>query len=243
MASFQQSGAALAFRTIEELDPSIADGYRVVFDRECPFEVKSSGDDNDFNFGATGVGDGSVSLEAIKVKVLVLGDESIRLELSSEADLFFHYIHVVDEVGFRMMQESQKLMIDFAEYADVLMKMVNSCIQDPQTHIAILVLKNGRARLDFVRNIEFKFVELLSINFVRSPDDLTQKHITYRYNALKSRLAIMQSKLSDVHALVKVKNPSLLLQLEAGGKPRTSKSKSSFSPAKAHRVSFGHGHS
>ena len=29
------------FSAIEELDPSVSDGYRVMFDRECPFEVKT----------------------------------------------------------------------------------------------------------------------------------------------------------------------------------------------------------
>ena len=26
---------------------------------------------------------------------------------------FFHFMHVIDEVGFQMMQEQQKLMVDF----------------------------------------------------------------------------------------------------------------------------------
>ena len=87
--------------------------------------------------------------------------------------------------------------------------MINSCIKDPNSHLAVFVMKEGgRARLDFIRNMEYKFVELLNINFVRSPEDLVQQHITYRYNAIKSRLAIMQSRLADVNALVKVKNPS-----------------------------------
>ena len=44
----------------------------------------------------------------------------------------------------------------------------------------------------------------------------------YRYNALKSRLAIMQARLQDVNQLVKVKNPSLLLKLNNGkGSPRS----------------------
>ena len=168
--------------------------------------------------------DGDLALEAIKVKILLLGDEgaphSIRVELSSEADLFFHYMHVVDEVGFRMMQESQKLMVDFAEYPSVLVRMINSCIKDPNSHLAVFVMKEGgRARLEFIRNMEYKFVELLNINFVRSPEDLVQQHITYRYNAIKSRLAIMQSRLADVNALVKVKNPSLLLQIEGSRRP------------------------
>ena len=28
------------FSSIEEMDPSIADGYRVIYDRECPFELR-----------------------------------------------------------------------------------------------------------------------------------------------------------------------------------------------------------
>ena len=59
-----------------------------------------------------------------------------------------------------------------------------------------------------------EFVELLSCNFARSPEDVVQHQITYRYNAMKSRLALMQARLQDVNNLVKIKNPSLLLQLQ-----------------------------
>jgi hypothetical protein len=75
--------------------------------------------------------------------------------------------------------------------------------------------RDGHARLDFIQNMEYKYVELLTINFVRSPDELVRQQITYRYNAQKTRLALMQSRLQDVNALVKVKNPSLLLQLHS----------------------------
>lgn len=38
------------------------------------------------------------------MKILVLGEEedpqAVRLELASEADLFFHYVHDMDENGF-----------------------------------------------------------------------------------------------------------------------------------------------
>ena len=39
---------------------------------------------------------------------------SMRMELSSEADLFFHFMHVVDEHAFRYIQETQKLMVEFS---------------------------------------------------------------------------------------------------------------------------------
>ena len=53
------------------------------------------------------------------------------MELTSENDLFFHYTHSLDEQGFRLVQEQQKLMVDFAEYAAVLIRMLNTCIKVP----------------------------------------------------------------------------------------------------------------
>ena len=64
-----------------------------------------------------------------------------------------------------------------------------------------------------IQNVSFKFIELLSVMFSRSPDDMIRQQITYRYNAQKTRVATMQARLHDVVSIVKVKNPSLLLQL------------------------------
>lgn len=50
--------------------------------------------------------------------------------------------------------------------------------------------------------MEYKFVELLSCRFIASPEEVVRQHITYRYNAVKSRLALMQARLADVNALV-----------------------------------------
>ena len=41
------------------------------------------------------------TLEAIKVKILILGEDgnpnSLRIAVVNENDLFFHYMHVIDE--------------------------------------------------------------------------------------------------------------------------------------------------
>ncbi|KAG5183345.1 hypothetical protein JKP88DRAFT_181863 [Tribonema minus] len=199
------------YTSIEDMDPSVADGFRIVYDREVPFELRvQDGADGPQHVG---------TLEAIKVKVLVLGDgalpQGVRVELSSEADLFFHYMHVVDEGAFAAMQEQQRLTLDFADYPAVLIRMLNQCIREPHSHLAVYVMQHELdARLDFIQNMEYKFIELLSLHFTRSPEDVVQHQITYRYNAMKSRLALMQARLQDVNNLVKLKNPSLLLQLQ-----------------------------
>jgi hypothetical protein len=111
-----------------------------------------------------------------------LGDEhtlqSIRVELSSEADLFFHYMHVIDEPGFLAIQEQQKLMVEFADYPNVLVRMLNACIKEPHSHLAVFVMKQDvDARLDFIQNMEYKFVELLSCHFIPSPEDVIRRQV------------------------------------------------------------------
>uniref|UniRef100_A0A7S1DPD2 Spindle assembly abnormal protein 6 N-terminal domain-containing protein n=2 Tax=Hemiselmis andersenii TaxID=464988 RepID=A0A7S1DPD2_HEMAN len=202
---------AFDFSVIEEHDPSVSEGHRVLYDREVPFEIRNQTDPHD---AAQEVG----TLEAIKVKILVMGDVAnpltLRIELTSENDLFFHFNHNLDEHGFRQVQEHQKLMVDFPEYSNVLIRMLNNCIKEPHSHLAVFVIeREGLARLDFIQNMEYKFVELLSCNFIASPEDVIRAHICFRYNTLKSRLALVQSRLQDIESLIKVKNPSLLLQL------------------------------
>jgi len=190
-------------------DPSTADGLLVVYDRECALEIRQS-DDPDQDSG---------QLQMIRFKILTSGEDSkdavVRLECSSEADLFFHYYHTIDHRGFTELQHRQKLMIAFADYANMLIRMCDSCIQEPHTHMAVMYLHpQGTARLDFVQNMEYKFVELLSLDFTRSSDELVRQHITYRYNALKRRIALLSSRLHELNEVVKLKHPSLLLQIQ-----------------------------
>lgn len=241
-----EGGPTSSASALEDLDPSLMDGYRVIYDREVPIEVRlaaaaggGGGDGDDaYDDGGNGSGGGGgvrSTLESIKCKLLILGEPeqftSLRLELSSEADLFFHYIHALDEADYADLQRSQRLMVDFAHLPAVMTRMLNLCIADPSTHLAIFTQdpasghhysQEGSARLEFIQNMEYKYVELLSCPCVRLPEELVQRHITYRYNAVKLRLAQTTGRLADLTNLVKLKNPSLLLHLN-----KTSSSSSS----------------
>lgn len=180
--------------------------------RKVPFEVRNSNSaDPNRQQGGT--------LELIRVKILTLGPDeaptAIRMELSSEVDLFFHYMHAVDERAYSKIQDSQKLMVDMADYPSVLVRMLNACIKEPHINLGIFtMLSDTEARLDFIQNMEYKFVELMYCACVRSPEEIVQQHITFRYNSLKQKLSVMQSRLQEINNLVKIKNPSLLLQLQ-----------------------------
>lgn len=202
------------FSAIEEMDPSLAEGHRQTYDRNVPFELRIQ----DISSGAQEVG----TLESIRVKILVLGDSmspaNLRIELVSENDLFFHYVHSIDEGGFRSMQDRQKLMIDYSEYSAVLTRMLDSCVKEPSAFLAVFIMhRDGHAHLDFIQNIEYKFVELLSIDFLASSEEIVRQQITYRYGAAKSRLGLLQARLQDVNGAMKVRSPSLLMQINKGG--------------------------
>lgn len=207
----ENTGFSLDLSGIEELDPSLTEGHKVVYEREVPCELRiNSGGRNPEEVG---------SLESVKAKVLVLGEENspenIRLELSSENDLFFYYTHDVNEMTFKEIQNEQRIVVDFEEYLGVLVRMLNSCIKEPNTYLAVLIMnKEGSAKLEFIQNIQYKFVELLSLDFVAISEENVREQITYRYNAAKSKLAAVEARVKDIYSLVKVKNPSLLLQLQ-----------------------------
>lgn len=133
-----RDGGHLDISHLEDLDPSISDGYRIIYDREVPVECRTRTGTEDARQGV---------LESVKIKMLMLGSDdapsSIRLELSSEADLFFHYMHVIDLNGYTEVQSAQKLMVQFSDYHNVLTRMLNACIREPHIHLAIFTMTVG----------------------------------------------------------------------------------------------------
>lgn len=108
-----------------DTDPSTAGGYKLVYAREAPLELRLQTNEE----APQEIG----TLEAITCKVLVQGDQahptSVKVELSSESDLFFHYSHIADEKTFRAMREEQRLMVEFSEYASVLAQSFANAIK------------------------------------------------------------------------------------------------------------------
>ena len=153
-----------------------------------------------------------------QVKVLAMGEESgptsLRIELSSECDLFFQYTCNINQQGYEDLRQEQDLMCDIKDFAHTLMRMLNKCIKESSSYALLILQREGNAVLQFIQNMEYKYVELLQLPFKESPEFVIRQQISYRYNALKARLSMMQARLQDVNALVKVKNPSLLLQLQ-----------------------------
>ena len=198
------------FTEIEEKDPSLNEGHKLLYDREVPFELRLE-DSN----GPQEV----ASSEDLKCKVLLCGEENnptqIRIELSCENDLFFHFTSDIDEETFKVMKEKQNLTVNFLEFSRLVIKLFDKYIFEHQSYIVVFIMqKEGTGRLDIIQNIEYKFIELLSIDFVNSPDDTVKKQISFRYNLIRNKLELMLNRIQSLSNIVKNKNPSLLLQIQ-----------------------------
>ena len=132
-SEYATGGAGEDEHAAEVADPSSRGGYRVTMAREVPLELR-------FQTSQEAPQDAG-SLEAVQVKVLALGEppNAVRIELTSESDLFFNYTSTIDERTFRAMRDEQHLMIDFAEFTTVLATNFQNVVTNPQTFIAVFI--------------------------------------------------------------------------------------------------------
>ena len=66
-------------------------------------------------------------------------------------------------------------MIEFGDYHNILMKLLNQCIKEPHSYLAVFIMsRDGSSKLDFIQNIEYKFIELLSCDYQASSEEVVR---------------------------------------------------------------------
>ena len=75
MAAAQDEGvlSQFDFSAIEDMDPSLSGGHRVIYDREVPFELRVQ--------QVSEVPQEVGTLEAVRVKILIIGDDSAPVSM------------------------------------------------------------------------------------------------------------------------------------------------------------------
>ena len=172
---------------IEAKDPSLSDGFKIIYNKEIPIDIKL-----ETNAGPKEI----ASFEPINFKVLsdAVSKEStpsrVKIILSWESDLLFHYTNIVDEETFLQMKKKQNLNIEFPDYCGLIEKICENCLNLPDIYIGTFTIQkdDGISKLQFVKGSDFKFLELLLLEFNKSPDEIIQKDMLYRFSYLKSKL-------------------------------------------------------
>ena len=193
---------------IEENDPSLIDGYKVIYNKEVPFDIKLETKDDTKDLA---------SFELIRCKILsdaVNPDGTptrVKFELSWESDLLFHYTNIVDEEAFADIKKKQNLNLEFQQYCNLVTKICDDCINTPDTYIAVFTIKKDiPSKLQFTKGSDFKFLELLLLEFKSTPEDIVQKHMLYRFAYLKAKLEYNKKAIKAAGDVILECNPDIV---------------------------------
>ncbi|KAM3147348.1 hypothetical protein pb186bvf_000599 [Paramecium bursaria] len=182
------------------------EGYIQIYQQEIPFKLKLNEEEYQ-------------QMESLNVKVLVMGGDQhlqqMKIELSSDSDLFFHFVHIVNQEQYQQIKEQQSITAQFIDYPAICVKSLDKAAKDSQQYTPTLhILEGGEARVDITQHTEYKDVELITFEFHSLEEDQIRVVISNRYQNLKSKLSQLEGKLRDINEVVKAKNPQLLLQMQ-----------------------------
>ena len=189
-------------------DPSLSNSFKIIYNKRVPMEIKLKAKNKEKDLS---------SFEPIICKLLIDNDNEnnitnhIKIELSCENDIYFHFTNIIDENKFKVIKKEQNLNINFSEFCQLFEKICENCRAYPNEYICFFIInKQGNSILKFIKNTDFKFVELLLLEFNVSPDEVIEKQISYRFAYLKCKLDYQKKCIQLVGDFILKKNPDIL---------------------------------
>lgn len=186
------------------MDPSLSKSYTEKYSAFLPVELRNFEAPNQLG-----------NVENLTLRIFIKGPDNnpkeVKIELQSEEDLFFHYVHYRNVDTFRDMQQKHKLLIKLKDYPKLLQELLTNVISSPTMFIAVFYMdQEGLGRLDIVQNMSYKFMEVISCEFKISPDDVVRKSIIYRYNQQVSKMKDTEEQINEMEKLIRHRAAGLL---------------------------------
>lgn len=191
------------------VDPSLKSGHTLLLLQKVPIELRVQEDGQPSQVG---------KMVDIECKLLGLYKNKslleVRLELTTDADLFFNYSHFLNIDNFRTTQQDHKLLVNLIDYPDMVKRLLTNCANKPQEFICIFTMRrNGMARLDFIQNLKCKFLELLTCDFVISKQDEIRENVMFRYQVAKWEMENALTKTRETTIFIKHNCPAVLQKI------------------------------
>lgn len=194
--------------SIESKDPSLSGGFKIVYNKEVPLDLK-----HQTNEGLEDI----ASCELIRFKVLsdATSENStptrVKIELSWEKDILFHYTNIIDEQKFLDIKKEQKFVIDFPQYCNTIQKICDNCIDNTDIYIGEFTIeKNGISELRFIKSTPFKYIDLLLLEFKNSPNEIIKKQMLYKFAYIKSQLEYNKKAIKAAGDVILECNPDIM---------------------------------
>ena len=196
---------------IDYNDPSLGDKLLKIYEEEVPFEIRIEDENLSGN-------DKSV-FQSLLCKIFVTDETAeqsyTKIEIANDKDLFFYYSSEINPQLFEEIKENQKLTCNFSNFSDILIKYLDLCIKNQKGYLAVFYIKTDKkAKMELFENLEYKFGELINIDFVPASDDLIREQISYRYNSMRAVHEITQSRIEIINKVLKDYDPQLINEVK-----------------------------
>ena len=196
---------------IDYNDPSLGDKLMKIYEEEVPFEIRIEDENLSGN-------DKSI-FQSLLCKVFVTDETAeqtnIKIEIANDKDLFFYYSSEINPQLFEEIKKNQKLTCNFTNFSDLLIKYLDFCIKDTKAYLAVFNIKSDKkAKMELLENLEYKFGELINLDFVPASDDLIREQISYRYNSMRAVHEITQSRIEIINNVLKDYDPQLINEVK-----------------------------
>ena len=197
---------------IDKRDPSIEIGLIKTYEEEVPFEIRIHHENIEKEESA---------FELLLCKIFVTQEVNknkdfiIKFEIASNNDLFFYYSTEINRSSFEQIKRQQKLICDIVKFYELLIKYLDLCIEQNKKFMAVLNIQEDKmANLEIFENLEYKFAELISLNFSPVSKDFINKQIIYRYNSMRGLLDMTQNRIDIINGVLKDSAPSLISEVK-----------------------------
>lgn len=195
-------------------DPTLSDGFSVVYDRQLNLEFRNLQNEESEN-------------KVVRVRVLVEKENKIlkevRLEVMDDGDLFFLVEASFTEETFATMSKEHELLISFDAFPSEISQMLDLSTSSSEERYTITFEEeeSGAGTMNFLQMTEFKAVEIFRIKFDLSNEQRIQEYAQFRYTQLFNQLQLQKKMLAEFNSQMKSKNPTLLKKINESPKKVT----------------------
>lgn len=142
--------------------------------------------------------------------------ESTRIELSTDSNLFFFYISEYTSETFNQLKVAQNLDpdLDFESFPEMIRDILINSEENGDYETTFVFEDEEKGTLKLTQKLKFKKVEIFSLEFIKASDEEITNQVQFRYNQARAELKAAKTELSDLYAMLKIKNPSVLKQMK-----------------------------
>ena len=191
-------------------DPSTEGNFIKIFEEEIPFEIRMEDESapNDSIFAK------------LFFKILVSGLNNqiniVKIEVFYNKDLFFYFKAEINIEIFNELKQTQQLFKNFGDFPNIIMKYLYLVLNESDKYFGVFnIYKNQNVKMEIIQNLNYKFAEILMVNFVRINNDLDiRRQIIYNFNTLRKKYQMVIKRVGIINEVLKDSSPELIPEIK-----------------------------